>query len=54
MILFRFLESTATKITRTAILGEQLVDVDSQHICHELFDDGHEELIQPSSHRRLK
>ena len=33
--------------TLAAILGEQLVDVGSQRICHELFDDGHEEeLIQ--------
>ena len=33
--------------TLAAILGEQLVDVASQRICHELFDEGHEEeLIQ--------
>ena len=33
--------------TLAAILGEQLVDVGSQRICHELFDEGHEEeLIQ--------
>ncbi len=33
--------------TLAAILGEQLIDVKSQRICHELFDEGHEEeLIQ--------
>ena len=33
--------------TLAAILGEELVDVNSQRICHELFDEGHEEeLIQ--------
>ena len=33
--------------TLAAILGEQLVDVASQRICHELFSEGHDsELVQ--------